>query len=347
MDVVESLTVQAHACTRLGSPMYGELLDALADDYTAGGPTSVVLQGHEADPGPSALGLRLLGSVHRLVLSGRAPEFAMYYPSVGGTFIPAAAADALVRFLGTDADAVRQWLDQSPQTNEIGRSAALYGGLLHLPWDLPVRLFELGSSGGLNLRADRFAYVTRDTVLGDVHSSVRLEIAWAYGPEARPVEIVHRMGCDIAPVDVLSEEGQLTLTSYVWPDQPARLERLRSALALAAEVPAEVTSQGTPEFVEGIELSDGAVTVLWHSFMFQYLSPEDQEAVTSRIEALGAAATDDQPFAHLSFEPTRRTAEGEHEFLVVLQAWPGGETRVLGKAHPHGLPVHWEAHPEP
>ena len=68
----------------------------------------------------------------------------------------------------------------------------------------------------------------------------------------------------------------------------------------------------------------------------------DRDAVTSRIEELGAAATDERPFAHLSFEPTRRTPEDDHEFLVMLQAWPGGEARVLGKAHPHGLPVHWE-----
>jgi hypothetical protein len=47
--------------------MYAVLLDRLADDLEAGGVTADVLAGHEDDPGPSALGLRLLGSVHRLV----------------------------------------------------------------------------------------------------------------------------------------------------------------------------------------------------------------------------------------------------------------------------------------
>ena len=52
--------------------MYGALLTQLADDCAGGGATREVLRGHEDDPGPSALALRLLGSVHRLVLAGGA-----------------------------------------------------------------------------------------------------------------------------------------------------------------------------------------------------------------------------------------------------------------------------------
>ena len=62
----ELFRVQAAACAQLGSPMYAELLAALADDIAAGGPTADVLSGHEDDPGPSGLALRLAGSVHRL-----------------------------------------------------------------------------------------------------------------------------------------------------------------------------------------------------------------------------------------------------------------------------------------
>jgi hypothetical protein len=342
VETVDALRTQASACRELGSPMYGELLDVLADDYEAGGPTVALLAGHEADAGPSALGLRVMGSVHRLVLTGRAPELATFYPSVGGTHIPAATDAALLRLVETEQKAIRESIDQPPQTNEVGRAAALYGGLLHLPWRLPVRLFEMGASGGLNLRADRFAYVTRDGVQGDPSSDVRLEPAWGHGPAAWPVEIVERVGADVAPVDVLSEEGRLTLTSYVWPDQGARVDRLRGAMELAAKVPARVLSQNAVEFVAGVEPAAGTTTVLWHSVTLQYLTPDDRAAVVARIEEIGASATEEAPFAHLSFEPTRRTPDGPHEFLVVLQTWPGGEVRVLGKAAPHGLPVVWD-----
>ena len=79
---------QAESCAALGSPLYAFLLQRVADDIEAGGPAYDVLRGHEDDPGPSALALRLMGGVHRLVLEGRAPALALTYPSVGGSGDP-------------------------------------------------------------------------------------------------------------------------------------------------------------------------------------------------------------------------------------------------------------------
>src|SRR5260221_1160942 len=76
---------QAAACGELGSSLYAGLLDHAADDMLAGGPTSDLLAGHLASPWRTALGLRMLGGVHALVLTGRAPELAAFYPSAGGT----------------------------------------------------------------------------------------------------------------------------------------------------------------------------------------------------------------------------------------------------------------------
>ncbi len=341
MDPVAAFREQARACHELGSPMYGDLLDFLADDLERGGPTHRVIAGHEDDSGPSALAARLMGSVHRLVLAGRAPELAAFYPTAGGAFESPGARGALLRLLSHHPDAAREWLDRAPQTNEVGRSAPLYGGLLHLPWELPVRLFEIGSSGGLNLRADHFAYVTATGVLGDSESGVLLDPAWGDGPGPRRLRIVERVGSDIAPVDLASEEGRLRVTAYVWPDQTARHRRLAAAIAVAVRVPAEIRRQGAVGFVRSLDLREGATTVLWHSVMFQYLSAADQRAVRDRVQELGAQATATSPFAHLVFEPARRSPGADHEFLVRLETWPGGESRFLGNAPPHGLPVAW------
>ena len=98
-----------------------------------GGPTAAVLAGHEDDPGPAALALRLLGSVHRLVLERRAGALGVFYPSVGGTWDPVAGAEAVLDLLAEQPGPVQEWLDRAPQTNEVGRATALLGGLLHLP----------------------------------------------------------------------------------------------------------------------------------------------------------------------------------------------------------------------
>ena len=345
--MLDHLRRQARACAALGSPMYAELLDRVAADVAAGGPAREVLAGHEDDPGPSALGLRLLGSVHRLVLERRAGALAAFYPSVGGSWDPDGGWSAFRELLHQQPAAVAAWLDRPPQTNEVGRAGALVGGLLRIGerHRLPVRLLEIGASGGLNLRADRFAYVADEVVVqGPADSPLRLEQPW----RGRPVvpwpdlQVVERLGCDTDPVDVATTEGRLRLTSYVWPDQLARLERLRRAFEVAGNVPAEVRPLDAVSFVRDVALREGTVTVLWHSVMWQYLPAEDRATVTGAVEEIGAAATPEAPFAHLYAEPARRTPGADHEFLVELQQWPGGERRVIGTTVGHGLPTTWE-----
>jgi hypothetical protein len=372
VDVVEAFQLQATACEELGSPMYADLLRRLVDDYELGGVSTRVLAGHEQDPGPSALALRLLGSVHRLVLAEEAPELAVFYPSAGGEWDPVLGWEAFEQVLQSRGAELQNLLGQPPQTNEVGRSTALYGGLLRLfeAVPLPIRLFEIGASGGLNLRADCFRYevaapvapTTSDVdlttsqvgttpstpaderVFGALDSPVVFTDAWSGRPmvPAPDLRIAERVGSDINPVNSLTEEGAVTLTSYVWPDMLSRLERLRGALEVARAVPADVHREDAVSFLRNLELSEGHVTVVWHSVMWQYLSRDDQIVADAAIAALGERATASAPLARLCLEPMRRTPDAPYEFLIVLQVWPGGVRRVLGHAAPHGLPTVWE-----
>lgn len=348
-ELVGHVRRQALACAELGSPLYAGLLTHLADDLAQGGPAAAVLAGHAGDPGADALVLRLMGGVHRLVLARRAPGLALFYPSVGGRADVEAAWPALRDVLVEHLVELRAQLDQAPQTNEVGRAAALVGGLHHLAQSRPgpVRLVEIGASAGLNLLADRFRVLAGDgrdgRSAGPATSPVVLEDAW-HGPlpplPAR-FEVVERFGCDTAPLDARTDEGRLRLTSYVWPDQRARLERLRGALAVAAQVPVSVERSGAVDFLRRLDLVPGTTTVLWHSVMWQYLSPAEQAAATARIDELGSRADRTMGFAHLFLEPQSPTADGPLDLVVVLRGWPDGQERVLGTAGPHGLPTTW------
>ena len=347
---------QAQACAELGSPFYSRLLERVADDVLAGGPAAVVLAGHEADPTPSVVALRLMGGVHRLVLQRRAPALATSYPSVGGAGDPDAAWPAFRDVLAEHVDELREQLARAPQTNEVGRSAVLAGGLAHVvAWrSAPVRLVEIGASGGLNLRVDRFRVEAAvGSGAGPRDSPLVLRDAWLgqpppTGPGPR---VVARLGCDPHPVDPTTTEGRLVLTSYVWPDQTERLDRLRAAFEVARRTPAEVVRMNAETFVRGLELVPGTTTVLWHSIMWQYLSPDEQAAVDDALDELGRSADATTGLARLSLEPGRRAPGADEEFLVRLRTWPAGVAdaepagragRVLGTASPHGLPVTWE-----
>ena len=132
-------------------------------------------------------------------------------------------------------------------------------------------------------------------------------------------------------MDASTTEGRLALTAYVWPDQRNRLERLRGALELARASPRPYDARVLRTSSSGSSSQDGTTTVLWHSVMWQYLPTEEQERAAGLIEALGERATERAPLVHLVLEPTRREPDRDHEFLVVMTTWPGGERRILGR----------------
>ncbi|HEX5512246.1 MAG TPA: DUF2332 domain-containing protein [Actinomycetales bacterium] len=348
-DLVAQVQQQARACVRLGSPFYGRLLERVADDLLAGGPTTGVVRGYEDLPAEAAVPLRLVGAVHRLALTGAAPDVAAHYPSCGGDGDPDAAWPAVRDVLARDVDAVSSFMASPPQTNEVGRAAALFGGLLAVLGRLaqsnrspmPVRLFEIGASGGLNLLADHFTYRSMDgDTQGPRSSPVLLDPAWLTRPPGAPasVEVLERVGADLAPVDVTTEDGAARLLSYVWPDQLDRIERLQGAIEVARRHPVELRRASAFELVGHLRPVDDAVTVLWHSVMWQYLDDVEKRSVLDQLAWLGEFTDERKPLVHLAFEPN---PGGRGPFLVTATTWPGGHTTTLGHAPPHGVPVTW------
>ena len=348
-ETAEQLTArwfgfQAHACEQLGSALYAGLLRRAAADLLAGGPTARLLDGHR--DGPGALSLRMLGGVHALVLAGRAPELARFYPSAGGTADPGPGAErawpALLGVLETRGAEVRAWLGRPPQTNDVGRGAALAGALRYLAAeaDLPIRLTEIGASAGLNLRADHFRITGPGADAGPPDSPVQLAAAWAGPPPPpAPVRVVSRTGGDLAPIDPATDDGKLRLAAYVWPDQADRMQRLRGALDLAERIPADLRAEPASATIAALHLEPGTWTVLWHSIMCHYLDDQESAAMAAGIAALAAAATPQARFARITLELTRDSLGTP----VELTTWPGGSRRRLGTAPPHGIPVTWGA----
>ena len=236
--LAEELRHEAVGSRRLGSPLYGSLLERVADDVEAKGPSWQLLD--EKWPACRPVSVRLMGGVHRLVLEGAAPELARFYPSAGGTD----SGDSWPAFretLASQRERLLGLLEHPVQTNEISRCSALLSAFLTVSREtgLPLRLLEVGSSAGLLLRCPEYHYVERDLTWGDPESPARLEGAFADGspPFDLSATVVERRGCDAAPLDPTSAEDRLTLMSYVWADEKWRFDLLRSALEVAQDVP--------------------------------------------------------------------------------------------------------------
>jgi hypothetical protein len=338
-DLEERLRQQARQCLEHGSPLTEALLLGAADDLASGGVVADLLGPHADDPTGSVPSLRFAGALHRLVLERKAPELALHYPSVGGTAPVAELWPAAERACKEHLDELRLLMHRTVQTNEVGRSAVLYGALKLIGG--PVRLLELGSSAGLNLRCDAFAYDVGE-VLGDPASPVRLDRPWRGVTPKGEAEVLQRKGCDPSPIDPMTTDGRLTLTSYIWGDQLPRLERLRGAFQVAERLPAVVEQAGALEFLtrELASLPPGMTTVVWHSVVWQYVDPAERRAVDALIERVGARASHEAPLARISMEP-ERVGGGDYTFRVHLQRWPTGERVHVADAMGHGPPVTW------
>lgn len=337
------LRQQAVQCGLHGSPLTAALLTGAADDLRDGGVVADLLGPHAGEPSGSVPSLRLAGSLHRLVLERRVAELALYYPSVGGTAPADGVWPAAERACREHLDELRSLVRLPVQTNEVGRAAALFGAF-HLLGG-PIRLLEVGSSAGLILRADRFAYDLGDGVVrGDPASPVQLVHPWqgTFPAYDAGMQVVDRRGCDPAPLDPTTTEGRLRLTSYVWADQVHRLERLRGALQLAAEVPAVIEQAGALDFLtrELAEPVENVTTVVWHSVVWQYVDPAERRAVDALLERAGARATEASPLARVTLEP-ERVGTGDFTFRVHVQRWPTGERVHVADALGHGPPVVW------
>jgi hypothetical protein len=327
------------------SPLTAELMRAAADDIDADGIVKRLFAGVPAPPG-SVPQLRLMAALHYLVLSGQAPALAAFYPSAGGERPPGEAWPVALLTIGAHFDQIRTRVRRTVQTNEPGRSAVLFAALLWLTarHRRPIRLLEIGASGGLNLLADRYLYRIGELRLGDPASPLEFIEPWAPPPPidlsaaAAALRIAERAGCDLAPLDPSSPEDQLTLLSYIWADELDRIDRLRAALAVAAQDPVAIVRSHASRWLPGaIAGAEGAeLNVVWHSVMRQYVEADEWAAIEDILAR-------HPHVVRLSMEPSLDDHLGRQQ--LSLREHPDGPEIRLALAGDHGLPIRWEAAP--
>lgn len=333
---------QALACEALGSPFTARVCRLVGERLTDGTRFGARVLSWEGNPQADALPLRVTGGFHALKRRGDAGLAAVYPPSD-------ADDETLWRSLETAIAAhdgfLHDFLDSAPQTNEVSRSNALLGAALHVAkrTGLPLAIREIGSSAGLNLGFDAYAYDLGDARWGDPSGAVRIEAAWdgALPPLDAKLAVVSREGCDLNPLDPENEADRERMLSYIWPDQTARLARIEAALDAAVRTGRKVEKADAADWVERA-FEDGGkkgeVRVLMHSIVWQYLPKDVQARITAAMEKAGAAATRDAPVAWIGVEADAKDAASAS---VRLRLWPDGTDEELGRADFHGRWTKW------
>ena len=325
---------QADACETLGSPFTARLLRLLAGRMRTGRTVETRLfDWPEASLTPDAVALRLAGALHALVLMERdAALTAAYPPRVTDDDALWQAVDAA---LERHADHILHWLDNAPQTNEVRRATALILGAsaaAHRFPGLSLRISELGASGGLNLSFDRYGLRLPGGHFGPDRPVLTLEPDWQGPlPQLHPFRITERRGVDLKPVDPNDPDQVLRLKSYVWADQPDRMERLAAALSVAG-APVDRGDAGAWLAARLDDPCPGRIDFLYHTIAWQYFPDQTVRTCREAIERAAARATDEAPFAWLSFEMDDQKPGAP----VILRLWPGDISVELGRMDFHG-----------
>jgi len=329
---------QADSCTALGSPFMAQLCNLLA---TRDWPDTHLRDRYfswAGDIGPKAqsLPLRLAGGLHALVLTG--DVLAGYYPPhvVSDDDLWDAVCGTMLR---KDAF-LNSWVNSPPQTNEVRRAAVLIavGHVLANRYGFPLRLTELGASGGLNLMWDHYGLDIQDKQYGVSGAEVMLNPDWEgpLPPIADPV-VVGRRGVDLNPLDPKDPDDALRLRAYLWPDQPDRLHRTEAAIA---NYDATVDQGDAIEWLAGqLNSASGTTHLIYHTVAWQYFPPDVQARGKALIEAAGARATDNAPLAWFGMESDGK-APGA---AMVLRRWPQDVTVDLGRVDFHDRWIKWKA----
>lgn len=355
-ELAAALRLQADNCRILGSPFTGRVLDILRDDLVRGGITRRLVGDWRLPPMDSALALRLTGALHALVCRGDAPELARWYPPEPEFDADSPEfADRISATLSEHFEFAGAFLTRAVQTNEVQRSAVLIPGFREIAarTALPLRILEIGASGGLNLLWDRYGMDLPGASWGPEDAVLRFRPEWTGPLPQTPgsLSILDRRGVDLQPLDFRSDAAVANGLAYLWPDQAWRMRNFRAAVAALRRSEVLVETGSAADWLPEVLAPPrpDSCTVVFHSIMWQYMPDPVQDAVAAAILEAGARSRPTSPLAWLRFEPRTGALLCE----LTLQLWTGDAATAapvrerLCWAHPHGSTVRWLDPPEP
>lgn len=346
LSVPSAFANQIEYCRANDAPITARIVSALAGLLE--NPSSEFarrIAGWQGAPLTDALPLRAAAAIHALHLQQIAPQLSPIFAAMD---MDKLEDSAIIRAIVAQYDQrLLPWLDGPPQTNEAARSANFIAAMLWLAEQGCPPVFdgmEIGSSAGINLMMDRYHYDLGGVPVGAALAALNLQPEWRGPPPPhQAIRFARLRGCDIEPVDLRDAPSTDRLKSYIWPDHPIRFHRLKATIEAAKIAPPDLVRAQAADFVEA-QLTHpqayGTTRMLFHSIVWQYLPPDQQQRITAAMEWAGAAATPEKPLAWIAVEANRTL----HRHELSVRYWPAlPEPRILALSHAHGAWIDWQA----
>ncbi|MFP7478414.1 DUF2332 domain-containing protein [Terribacillus saccharophilus] len=237
-------------------------------------------------------------SVHFLLLKGKKHPLKEYYPSIVNH--PKSLKDAypeFKKFCLFHKDEISKLLKvRLVQTNEVRRCAYLYPVFseIYKKSNKPLALIEIGTSAGLQLLWDHYAYsYGNDEWYGSIDSTLKMmvDVKGDKFPEMekQSPKVGLRIGFDLHIVNLHEEEERLWLRSFIWPDHEERVTMFNQAANYVLQNELTLIEGNGVEllnrYIEDIPLDQ--TICIYHTHVANQMSIEEKKKLLTKVESIG------------------------------------------------------------
>ncbi|WP_101842005.1 DUF2332 domain-containing protein [Halobacillus sp. Marseille-P3879] len=254
------------------------------------------LHAREDQPIPNLL----FGAVHYLLLQGTDHELKEYYPSLrNGSRREKDPFPLFKDFCSEYRDKIMSILQtRRVQTNEVRRCAYLYPVFCYIyqQTNKPLSLIEIGTSAGLQLLWDQYAYsYGTDSLYGSKHSFVHLTSHVRHGELSHDLLSTHppvndRLGIDLHLSDLTCEEDYLWLKALIWPEHKERRRNFENAVKqLKLNPPPLIEGDGASLLLKAAEGTPADTTIcLFHTHVANQMPTSVRSEFIQNVHKIGS-----------------------------------------------------------
>ncbi|WP_036781503.1 DUF2332 domain-containing protein [Pontibacillus chungwhensis] len=274
------------------SPLYAHLSRQVSQDERV---LELASHASEGQPVPNLL----FGAVHYLLFKGKEHELKHFYPSIVENPNPVENVYPLFhQFCSENHQAIIEILKgRRVQTNEVRRCAYLYPVFceIYKRAATPLSIIEIGTSAGLQLLFDEYAYSYGDGEwVGSEDAKVHLTAEVRDGSKPFVFKtsppVVSKVGIDVNLSDITKEDERLWLKALIWPEHEERRRLFEGAAQqLNENPPPMIEGDGITLITEKARMAPlNSALCIYHTHVANQLPETKKAELLKRIREIGA-----------------------------------------------------------